>query len=138
MKYQIKKKNKFKKIVKNNTQDGFSFKPNFKKDNTIKITNLTIYNEECINTLLKQKINKEFKKVASIIIPLLNEDDAGTGDIAIALNELSKHKENLMHKYRKYLSNKEYEMELKRIKVLETELKNKLITIKEQEDVKHR
>jgi len=134
MKYQIKKKNKFKKIVKNNTQDGFSFKPNFKKDNTIKITNLTIYNEECINNLLKQKINKEFKKLASLIIPLLNEDDAGTGNIAFALNELSKHKEILMHKYRKYLSNKEYDMEIKRIKVLETELKNKLITIKEQEE----
>lgn len=133
--YIIKKKNKNKKLNKFNfLEEGYVFKPNIKSDNLIKISSLSITNLEMTNTILKKKLDTSFRKLAAIILRVLNSDDTTSGDVAIALDELSREKERTLTKYKEYLKKEEYEKYGKRLKVLEHELKEKLVVLKLEEE----
>lgn len=133
--YIIKKKNKNKKLNKFNfLEEGYVFKPNIKSDNLIKISSLSITNLEMTNTILKKKLDASFRKLAAIILRVLNGEDTTSGDVAIALDELSREKERTLTKYKEYLKKEEYEKYGKRLKVLEHELKEKLVVLKLEEE----
>lgn len=129
--YVIKKKNKNKKLNKFDFEEtGYVFKPNIKSPNLIKITSLSITNLEITNSILIKKLDKSFRKLAAIILSVLNDEEATSGDATIALNELAKEKGIITRKYREYLKKEEQEKYLKRLKVLEKEVKEKLVTLK--------
>lgn len=132
----LKKKNKNKKIVKLNfKEEGYLFKPNIKNPNLIKITNLSLLSEKFSSPILKKKIDASFRKLTQTVYIVLNDDeDADSGDIAIALNELTKEKNILIHKYKNYIEKSEYEKQFKRLKLLEVELKEKLMYIMNREE----
>lgn len=134
--YLIKKKNKAKRIVKFNYEEiGYQFKPNIKNPNLIKITSLTIPNTDISSPILENKLDKSFRKLASIILSVLNDEDTTTGDILIALDEVSKQKSIILNKYKDYLKKQTGEKYLKRLKVLEAELKQKLVYVQNKEEV---
>ncbi len=129
--YIIKKKNKNKRISKfNYEEEGYLFKPNIKSANLIKITGLQLMDKKMTVPILKQKINKSFRKLASIILHILNEEDTTSGDCVIALDEISKEKAILRNKYKEYLEKESLEKYLKRLKVLEQEVKEKIVTLR--------
>lgn len=131
--YVIKKKNKNQKLGKFHYEEGYVFKPNIKKKDLIEISSLSILNPEITNAILKKKCDKTFRKLATMILSLLKEEDATTGEAMIALNELEKEKYVIQRKYKEYIKKEEKEKYLKRIKVLETELKEKMILLNLQE-----
>ncbi len=134
-KYIIKKKNKNTKLYKFDfKKDGYVFKPNIKSTNLIQVSNLSITNLEMTNSILKRKLDKSFRKLASIILRLLQDDDSTSGDIVIALNELTKEKGILNYKYQEYLKKEELEKHLKRLKILEGQLKEKLVYLQLKEE----
>ncbi len=133
--YVIKKKNKNKKLNKFNfKEEGYVFKPNIKSNNLIKISSLSITNLEFTNSILKKKLDTSFRKLAAIILRVLNSNDVASGDATIALDELSREKEKMKNKYQEYLKKEEYEKYMKRLKVLENELKEKLVVLKLEEE----
>lgn len=133
--YVIKKKNKNKKLNKFNfKEEGYVFKPNIKSNNLIKISSLSITNLEFTNSILKKKLDTSFRKLAAIILRVLNSDDVASGDATIALDELFREKEKMKNKYQEYLKKEEYEKYMKRLKVLENELKEKLVVLKLEEE----
>lgn len=139
--YILKKKNKNRKIIKLNfKEDGYLFKPNIKNPDLIKITNLSLFNLKDTSPILQKKMNASFRKIASLVYPIINDEDATEGDIAIALDEIAKQKQIIINKYKQYIKKQEYDKGLKRLKILEVELKEKLIIIenyKEEKEERH-
>lgn len=136
----IKKKNKLKQIsrwqLKN---EGFLFNPHIKKDNLIKIDSLTIYDNKIIKYILSKKIDNEFRKLTSLVLNALNDEESSdNGNICIALNELTKMKSNIMNKYKLYIEKLEYDKYLKRLKLYEKELKEKIVLREQKEESKSR
>ncbi len=126
-KYVIKKKNKNRKLNKFNfEEEGYVFKPNIASPNLVSISSLSITNPEITNSILTKKLDKSFRKLASLILRVLKEEDADSGSVVIALNELTKEKNIIQRKYKEYLKKEEKEKYLKRLKVLEGQLKEKL------------
>ena len=143
--YVVKKKNKNKKISKFKIKkDGYEFKPNVRKENLIKIDSLTIYNLEMIERLLEKKIEISFRKLTKLVLNEINDEDGNQGGICIALNELTKLKSVLMNEFKAFIKKEDYDKYMKRLKLYEKELKNKLIFLeekekhREEEEVKHR
>ncbi len=129
-KFVIKKKNKNKKIQKFNFEEmGYVFTPNIKSDGMIKITELSMSNVVYTHPILKKKLDKSFRKLASLILNVLESEDTTAGDVVIALNELTKEKSVLQRKYKEYIKKEEKEKYLKRLKVLEEQLKQKMLYI---------
>ena len=129
-KFVIKKKNKNKKIQKFNFEEmGYVFTPNIKSDGMIKITELSMSNVAYTHPILKKKLDKSFRKLASLILNVLESEDTTAGDVVIALNELTKEKSVLQRKYKEYIKKEEKEKYLKRLKVLEEQLKQKMLYV---------
>lgn len=133
--YVIKKKNKNKKLNKFNfEEEGYVFKPNIKSPNLIQMNRLSITNLEITNSILTKKLDKSFRKLAALILSILKDEDATSDSAAIALNELTKEKSVIQRKYKEYLKKEEQEKYLKRLKVLEGQLKEKLVYLKLEEE----
>lgn len=132
--YIIKKKNKNKKIVEFIYEDcGYEFKPNIQNKHLIQISNLYILDEKLINKILVKKVEKSFRRLAAIALSVINDEDTTTGDAIIALDEVAKQKSIIIKKYKKYLKKEQEEKILKRLKVLEKDLKERLEMLQNEE-----
>ncbi len=143
--YVVKKKNKNKKISKFKIKtEGYEFKPNIRKNCLIKIDSLTVYNLEMIERLLEKKIEISFRKLTKLVFDEVNDEEGNQGGICIALNELTKMKSMIINEFKAFIKKSDYDKYMKRLKLFEKELKNKLIfleekvKLKEEEEVKHR
>ena len=128
--YVIKKKNKNEKLGKFNFKnEGYVFKPNIKSKDLIEISSLSISNPELTNTILVKKCDKTFRKLAAMILKILESENTTTGEAMLALTELTKEKNVIQRKYKEYIKKEEQEKYIKRIKVLEAKLKEKIILL---------
>ena len=131
------KNNKFQKIKKVNLKKlkGFSFKPKNKSlKNGVKVNKLVIINPSFTETILKKKIKNRLELYLRFIISLLDEDDdSDITDLRAALNDLTRYRQIIEKKYLLYLDKKYGEMLLKKIDMLEEELKKKIVKIKPKE-----
>ena len=131
------RKDEFKKTKKINLKKlkGFSFKPKNKSlENSINIEKLVIINPSFTETILKKKIKNRLELYLRFIISLLDDnDDTDITDLRAALNDLTRYKQIVQKKYILYLDKKYSEMLLKKIEMLEQELKNKIVTFKPKE-----
>jgi len=132
--YVVKRKNRKKEIVSLNYKDiGYEFKPNIKNEKMIQITDLYLYNEKMINVVLMKKMDKSFRRLAAITMSVLNDEDATSADAIIALDEVAKLKSVILKKYYNYIKKEQEELHLKRLKMLENNLKDRLIYLKSEE-----
>jgi hypothetical protein len=132
--YLVKRENKNKRIVSFAYDEvGYEFKPNIKSSNLIKISNLSLMDEELVRKILIEKMDKSFRKLTAVILSVLNDEDTTSGDVIIALDEVAKEKGIILKKYCNYLKKEEYEKMLKRLKIYEENLKKRLENIKDEE-----
>lgn len=132
--YVLKKNKKKKKIVKIKFEgEGYQFKPNIKNPNLIQINILSLYDLEATNSILCDKIDRSFRKLAALVLRLLQEEDATSTDACITLDEIAKQKEIIRNK-KEFLKKQEHDKYLKRLKILEAEVKEKLIMLNVQEE----
>lgn len=115
--------------------NGFSFKPknNIEYDG-IKVERATIINPVFVESILKRKNNNQLEKYLEYIMLILEDEDAGEDDVVIALDELNRFRMMIINKHRKYLKDEYIDKMLKRIKVLEDELRLKRISYNVQID----
>lgn len=133
--YVIKKRNKNRKWSKFPfEEEGYVFKPNIKSPNLIQMSSLSITNLEITNSILTKKLDKSFRKLAALILSVLKDEDATSDSAVIALDELTKEKSIIQRKYKEYLKKEEKEKYLRRLKVLEEQLKEKLVYLKLEEE----
>lgn len=136
-------------LVKNNIYNGNTFNIDLSKNNGLKISprvnfnenevavnSLLLINQSFIEKVLKKKIKHKLDYYINYIISLLNEeDDSSTPErLSIALNDVAHYKSIIEYKYRKYLDDKYINLLLKKVDILEHELKMKIVAYSEKLD----
>ena len=116
-----------------NKLDGFKFNPkNRVKNNGIMVNEMVLINPSFIESVLKRKTKKKLELYLRFIISLIeNESDASSDDLREALDGLVRYKGIVENKYRRYLDERYANMLIKKIELLEQELKTKIIYYKE-------
>lgn len=128
-------KNKFNKEIAYIDYDrvsGFKFKPVNKDDNTISVNQMVIISPTFIEKVLTRKTKRKLELYLEFIVKLLDEDDdTDITGLRSALNDITRYKDIVMHKYRVYLEQKYYELFMKKLSLLEYELKMKILHYKD-------
>ena len=128
-------KNKFNKEIAYIDYDrvsGFKFKPVNKGDNTISVNQMVIISPTFIKKVLTRKTKIKLELYLEFIVKLLDEDDdTDITGLRSALNDITRYKDIVMHKYRVYLEQKYYELFMKKLSLLEYELKMKILHYKD-------
>lgn len=126
--YVIKKKNKNKEIVDlNEAISGFRFIPKKKK-----VTNITVVSSELINKIIKIKFDENFKRLVLITKTVLNDDNDDGSGVSAALNEELKIENMIKNRYNKYLTKEKQRLYLKKLALVEKELKIRQVLLYEQ------
>lgn len=111
--------------------NGYKFNSKRSK-NIIKVSNVTVVDPKMINEILTIKFNRRFKKLLTLVSAVLNDTDATDADTALALDEVQLVKEILLNRYQKFLNQEKEELFLKKLRVLENELRLKQVMITQQ------
>ena len=113
---------------------GFKVKPrNNVKYDGIKVNSLVILKPSFIEKLLKKKVKRKIDFYLQYIISLMdNDEDGDIGNLRLALDDLERYKSIIEYKYRKYLDQKYINLLLKKMELLEHEIKMKLIYKQEE------
>lgn len=104
----------------------------------IEVNKLVIIKQSLIEKLLKRKIKRKLELYLKFIIDIMDNDDGTSDSLREALNDLTRFKGIVDHKYRLYLDNKFIDILLKKIDLIEYELNNRILNIKEAEkEIEH-
>jgi hypothetical protein len=118
---------------------GFEFKPKNKiKYDGIIVTRATIINPDFIESILKRKNSNQLEKYLEYILNLLNDDDSSEDDVVIAMDEIERFRMLLINKQKQFLKDKYLEDLLKKIKILEDELKIKRMEFNTYQETRKR
>lgn len=114
---------------------GYEVKPrNNVKYDGVKVNSLVIMKPSFVEKLLKKKVKRKLDFYLQYIISLMdnNEEDGNVGNLKLALDDLARYKSIVEYKYRKYLDQKYINLLLKKMDILEHEIKMKLIYKQEE------
>ncbi len=115
--------------------EGFKYVPKIKFHGDI--NEILIVDKELIDGLILASFDKKYKKILEYYLSALGDDESSSGDkLMLALDELARLRNIIIKKYQKTLSKKMQDKLLKKIKILENEIRIKVIDykiIKEQE-----
>lgn len=117
-------------ILKNNKEEhkvllyqekaSYTFLP---KKGYNEVKKITILDPEMLNTLWEHKIDKEYSKLLKLIYSLVSNDDTTSTDVLIAYTEIERIKEYLLTLKNKGLKKELLDKYLKKLYILELELK---------------
>lgn len=95
----------------------------------IEVNSMMVIKNSFIEKLLKKKIKRKLDYYLQYIIMIIESDDESADDSALrqALDDLTRYKDIIEYKYRKYLDDKYINILLKKISLIEGELKSKII-----------
>lgn len=107
--------------------DGYNL--TIKKDvhfaDAIDVNRVIIINPSFIDKIATRKVNTKFNKLINmmqIVCEVGDEDESGEG-YRIALDEATKLKYELINKYKKFIAEEKLDLMIKKIEILEDELK---------------
>ena len=114
-------------ILNVDTIKGFDITPkNSIKYDGIVVNKMVIVNPSFVEKIVKRKIKLKLEKYLKLIISLIDDDSSGDA-YREALNDLTRYKSILDHKYKKYLDERYLNVLMKKIQVVEYELKSKIL-----------
>lgn len=110
---------------------GFSYPLKKNKNNAWKIKELIIVNPDIISALISHNFDKKFQKIVELFFSSNEYDEDSTGtSLMMALDEVAHLRTIIINKYKRYLKKEKEEEFLKKLKVLENELRVKIIDFK--------
>jgi len=104
---------------------GFKIKPlnNIQYDG-VKVNKLLIIKPSFVEKVLKRKTKRKLELYLEFVINILESEDGNNGDkIAMALNDLTRYKSIVKNNYRIYLDDLYYKLLMKKMDVIEKELR---------------
>lgn len=114
--------------LESNKMNGFKITPkNEIMYDGVVVNSLLLMKPSFIEKILKKKNKKKLEYYLQYMILLTEDDNQEPGAISEILNDLSRYKDIVEYKYRKYLDDKYIDLLLKKVNLLERELKTKLI-----------
>lgn len=87
---------------------------------------IRIFNNQLTKIAIRKSINNHFKKLLELVIAITEDGDNPEG-LMLCLDEISKFRSELNNKYNKFLEKKDKELALKKLEIIEKELKDKLV-----------
>jgi len=128
-------KNKFNKEIVYINYDrinGFKFNPLNKKEDSISVNQMVIINPTFIEKVLTRKTKRKLELYLQYIVELLDDDtDTDITGLRSALNDITRYKDIVKHKYKLYLDERYFELYMKKLSLLEYELKMKILNYKD-------
>lgn len=120
--------------INNDLVSGFDITPknNINYDG-VEVKKLVIVKQAFIEKILKKKIKRKLELYLKFIIDFIDGDSSDGDTLREVLNDLTRYKDIINYRYRKYLGEKYIDLLLKKIELLEYELKVKLYTIEENQ-----
>lgn len=115
---------------------GYDFKPKNKlsKEDIINVDEMVIINPSLIEKLISKKCKKTLERILKLISFIYDDDETGEESVTLALNETAKFKELLDTKYKEYMKEKEYKLMLKKLEILENEVKLRKLYLNSKEN----
>lgn len=117
---------------------GFKVTPQNKYEYPgVEVKSMLLIKPSFIEKLLVKKTKRKLEYYLKYIINILDESD-DDGDLRQALNDLTRYKSIVRHKYKKFLDDKYIDLLTKKISMLERELKSKIVykTMNNDESIK--
>lgn len=116
---------------------GYDFKPKNKlsKEDIINVDEMVIINPSLIEKLISKKCKKTLERILKLISFIYDDDETGEESVTLALNEIAKFKELLDTKYKEYMKEKEYKLMLKKLEILENEVKLRKLYLNSKENI---
>ena len=124
--YKVSKSSKeTKALIDTKKMRGFKVKPlNNVNYDGVKVDKLLIIKPSFVEKVLKRKTKRKLEMYLEFIINILESEDGNdSGKINIALNDLNRYKSIIKNNYRVYLDKLYYDTLMKKIDVIEKEIK---------------
>ena len=116
---------------------GFSVTPknsaNF--EDMINVEKMILINPSLIEKLIFKKCNKTFNKILKMLSVVSSDDEDDDTGYMLILDELERFKNLLVNKYKQYMDEKEYELNIKKLELLEQEIENRRQALIETLDI---
>ena len=94
-----------------------------KVDNMIDIEKIVIISPDLIHNLINRKVKKNLEKILKLLAIIYDDDSEDDGILNLSLNEIERMRERIAEKYQKYMSIEEHKLILKKLEILESEIK---------------
>ncbi len=130
--YKVAKNSNNANILNIGKYDGYDFSPKDNRSNPIKVSKVTIVDKTMIDKILSMKFEKYFRRLATLALRVIEDDDSSDDAADIVLDEAQLVKEILENRYKKYLNYEKEQLFLKKIKIIENQLQMKKIEIKKK------
>ena len=109
-----------KKVLLYEEKKSYSFTP---KKGYKRVKKITVLDKDMVCSILEDKVVKKYNLLIKIIYDLITSDDTTSGDVLAAYTELDRIRNILLYKYNEYLRKEFVDKYLKKLYVLELELK---------------
>lgn len=114
--------------------EGYDIAPkkNAKIEDAINVTKVVIINPSLANKVAKKKVDIKFRKLVELLNVIFESDD-DTGDAYHqGLDETERLRQELEDKYKKHLTDDEYDIMNKKLGILEHELKVRIFYLEKE------
>ncbi len=112
--------------------DGYTFKPKKGKGNYIKVNEVKIVDKVMIDKILSMKFDKSFKQLVALALRVINDEEADETAAEIVLDEVELVRQILLERYEKFISYEKKQLFLKKLRIIENEMRVKQIKIKQK------
>ena len=112
--------------------DGYTFKPKPGKGNYIKVNEVKIVDKVMIEKILSMKFDRAFKQLVALALRVINDEDADDDTAMIVLDEVELVRQILLERYHKFISQEKEKLFLKKLRIIENEIRVKQLKIKQK------
>ena len=112
--------------------DGYTFKPKPGKGNYIKVNEVKIVDKVMIEKILSMKFDRAFKQLVVLALRVINDEEADDDTAMIVLDEVELVRQILLERYHKFISQEKEKLFLKKLRIIENEMRVKQIKIKQK------
>lgn len=131
--YKLNAKNKYEgKIISVDTKKkkGYKVKPKNKvKYDGVVVNEMFVIKPSFVEKIIKRKVGAKLDSYLQYIIKMLDDESCDASSTNVVLSDLNRYKEMINNNYKQYLDQKYVELLLKKVELLEYELKKKLIQL---------
>ena len=112
--------------------DGYTFKPKQGRTNCIKVNEVKIVDKVMIEKILSMKFDRSFKQLVALALRVINDEDADDDTAMLVMDEVELVRQILLERYHKYISKEKEQLFLKKLRIIENEIRVKQIKIKQK------
>ena len=130
--YLINKKHRDDSVVSIKELEGYKFKPKSTNGKYIKVNEVTVFDRVMIDRILSMKFDKSFKQLVALALRVINDEDADETAAELVLDEVELVRQILLERYHKFISQEKEQLFLKKLRIIENEMRVKQIKIKQK------